>query len=246
MTQYLPKGKFDILLQKSIGKTSLPCVYNLFMHNTDETHKPVEITTLYENLEIHPNLQEHMVWVAGLTKVISDNWKGEKPLDSTALYEACLFHDSAKLIKFKTFETDASHWEEVRQRYIAKYGNTEHEATIAICEEAGVSPKAIQLLNEKNINPFVERARYIATCDNFELKVLAYCDSRISPKGIASLQDRYQELLSRDDTKSDDKESIELFLQIEKQIQENTGINLAEITQQQVDSTKGYFLTYKI
>jgi len=188
-----------------------------------------------------------MVWVAGLAKVICDNWKdSDRPLNSEALYQSCLFHDAAKLIKFKTFEQDTEHWEEVRQTYIKKYGGMEHDATIAMCKVTGVSNAAIELLNAKHINPFVERARFIANSDNFELKILAYCDSRIAPKGITSLQGRYEELLSRDDSKAEDKESVKLFLETEKQIQARTCLNLASISQETLAEQKEYFLKYEI
>lgn len=215
------------------------------MKNQDEIHHPVELKEIYSSLEIHPNLQEHMVWVAGLAKVIADNWKGE-PLDSEALTQACLFHDSAKLIKFKAFNEDSEHWEQVKQRYIEKYGDVEHEATIAMCREAGVSEGAIKLLNDKNINPFIERARFIAQSSDFALKILAYCDSRISPTGLTTLQGRYEELLTRDTSKVEDKESMKLFLEIEKQIQKYSNIDLKYITQEQVDQHRNSLLNYKI
>ena len=215
------------------------------MKNPTEINHPLTLAEAYSGLEIHPNLQEHMLWVAGLAKLIVDNWK-DSPLDEDALVQACLFHDAAKLIKFKTFDEGNNHWEQVRQEYIERYGNSEHEATVAICRLAGVSEKAIDILETKNINPFVERARYIAGSDNFALKILAYCDSRVAPGGLTTLQGRYAELLTRDTGKVEDREAMELFLEIERQIQAHLDIDLSAVSQEQVNEQGKSLLSLEI
>ena len=63
------------------------------------------ISSIYTQYNIHPNLQIHMLRVAALAKIIIDNWDGN-PLNEKAIIQACLFHDAAKIIKFKYFEGD--------------------------------------------------------------------------------------------------------------------------------------------
>lgn len=207
----------------------------------------MKISEIYNKLKIHPNLQEHMIWVAGLAKVICDNWNApEAPLNSEDLFQACLFHDAAKLINFKIFEKDAEYWEKIRSSYIKKFGDNEQKATIALCRLVRVSDNAIELLNAKELYPFVQRARFIMSSGSYELKILGYCDSRISPKGVTSLYGRYEELLKRDNSKSKDRESLKLFFEIEKQIQKNTGVNLTNVNQEMVQAQRDYFLDYEI
>lgn len=207
----------------------------------------MKLTEIYKEYKIHPNLQNHMIWVASLAKVLLDNWNvdDEKP-NEKSLIEACLFHDSAKLIKFKYFDNDTSHWEKIKNEYIEKYGDNEHNATVKICELVGINSDAIQLLNDKNVSPFIERARKINKSSDFGLKLLAYCDSRIAPNGITTLEGRYRELMTRDDTKSEDKESMNLFLDTERQIQDRVSATLNDITQKDLDEYKDYFENYEI
>ena len=195
------------------------------------------ISSIYTQYNIHPNLQIHMLRVAALAKIIIDNWNGN-PLNEKAIIQACLFHDAAKIIKFKYFEGDEEHWKQVQQEMIEKYGDSDHEATIKICEEAGVSKKSINLLKEKNVYPYIDRVRKIANSDDYGLKIVAHCDARISPEGLVSLDDRYKELMQRDRSKKMDdeaKESMGLLLDTQKQIQENMRTNLSVIQPEEVE-----------
>ena len=206
------------------------------------------IKEIYTKYKIHPNLQEHMLRVAGLARNIIDNWKGAPPNKQVVLH-ACFFHDAAKLIKFKYFKEDEEHWKQVQQEMIEKYGDEDHEATIKICEEVGVSPQAINLLGNKNVRPYIDRVRKIASSDDFGLKIVQYCDARTAPDGLTSLDDRYKELMQRDSSKKMDDDaqaSMNLLYEIEKQIQANTQLDLQGITRENIMAVAKELESYQL
>ena len=189
-----------------------------------------------------------MLRVTALAKIIIDNWSGDS-LNEVVIIQACLFHDTAKIIKFKHFDEDKKHWKKVQQEMIKKYGENDHKATIEICREVGISEKAIRILENKNLRPYINRVRNIAKSDDYNLKILQYCDSRTAPNGLVSLDERYKELMQRDSSKKMDaeaKESMGLCYEIEKQVQNNTNMQLHKISNEEVESKASELERYEI
>ena len=57
------------------------------------------ISEIYEEYKIMPNLREHMLRVAGAASLICDNFT--EPLNKEEIISACLLHDMGNIIKFK-------------------------------------------------------------------------------------------------------------------------------------------------
>lgn len=185
----------------------------------------MKIKEIYIELALPENLQNHMLWVAGLAKVIFDNWQGPQ-LNEKDLMEACLFHDIAKVLSFSQID-DAS---EKSFKIISEiYGKDEHEACNKIAKYYLLSPRAVEILNNNNISPFIEKARYVLNSEDYEHKIMRYADSRVSKTGVVTLEERTKEFFARNPGRTPDSEAEEINIKSEKQIQEYCQLRLTEI-----------------
>ncbi|OGK09435.1 hypothetical protein A2767_05310 [Candidatus Roizmanbacteria bacterium RIFCSPHIGHO2_01_FULL_35_10] len=194
---------------------------------------------IYEEYMIPKNLQEHMLRVAALAEVLLENWtKGN--IDKSEIIKACLFHDIAKPITFDPVKQlqygmsykDIERLKQLQERLKTKYGIVEHDVSVAICKEIGLSEAAVnivslsewanipRLLEENNLNSLVE----------------IYCDMRIGPKGILSLKARLLDLERRVPSKNH-----EIYFSngnlLEEKIKNNVQIDVNSITDQQINSS---------
>ncbi len=159
---------------------------------------PLTIDQVYKKYKIPKGLQEHMLRVAAVGTMICDNFNGDLPKDEIAT--ACLLHDMGNIIKFKLDvmpellePQGGEYWQAVKDEYIAKYGSNEYEASVKIAHELGVSEKVITLI--KSIS--FAGASKNAEGDNFGEKIVEYCDDRVGPFGVVSLEDRLTDLRIR-------------------------------------------------
>jgi HD superfamily phosphodiesterase len=194
----------------------------------------MKVKDIYAQYKITPSLQAHMVQVAGLAKLIMDNWKDTPEINVRAVLQACLFHDIAKILSFKTFKDNE---EMLQAEFIKKYGDDEHAAANKIVEEVGLSGEAQEIIKKNNTKPFLEKIRQIMESNDFEMKILKYADSRVAPQGLVTLKGRWDELLQRRPEKEGDREANEIMTAIEKQIQNVVIMNLADIKQADIDTT---------
>ncbi|EKD99463.1 MAG: hypothetical protein ACD_22C00253G0005 [uncultured bacterium] len=190
------------------------------------------VSKIYSDYKITPNLQKHMTWVAGVANLIMANWQGEFNYNKKAILHACLFHDIAKIISFKTFKDDEY---KLQTEFVAKYGDDEHVACNRIVLEVGLLPDALEMIQKNNIKPFVEKVRGILNSDDYSMKILKYADSRISPQGIVTLKGRFEELQKRREVNDTGLEKLAMFIEIEKQIQEKISIDLQKIEQKDIE-----------
>ena len=160
----------------------------------------MKVNQIYKTYNIPPNLQRHMLRVAGLAEILSENWTGET-INKTAMVFACLFHDACKLLNFdlsrpELFEEEAEnidYWRWVQTEIAHKRGTNEHKATLQVCKEIMLPTKAIQLIDNLEwcyINGILEYR-------NMESAITVYSDMRIGPFGIITLEERFNELRSR-------------------------------------------------
>lgn len=199
---------------------------------------------IYTEYNIPPNLQEHMYRVASLAKIITENWMGEK-IDKEVLIKSCLLHDMGNLIKF-TFDPsqdkllgseyeDVDYWKKEQKKMVAKYGLDEHDATLEICKELNVDEQVLYVVRNKEFR----NMKKITSSTNWELRLCRYCDSRIAPTGILSLEGRFDDVIERYKNKPGSlvstnlrkaKYTFKLEFENEEEIQTQTKINLEEIT----------------
>lgn len=195
------------------------------------------IRAIYKQYKIPPNLQRHMLRVAGVAEIITENWNG-KTLDKKAITLCCLFHDAAKLINIdlssakllEEEEENIAYWRTVQKELVEKYGADEYKATLEIGRKIGLSGKSIKLLGEfewRNIPEYLK-------ANNFESAIAIYADMRVGPFGVLSMEERLENLRSRR-LITDYDVLVENGRMVEKRIQENLTIDIDSITDEEVN-----------
>ncbi len=168
----------------------------------------MEILEIYKKYQIMPQLAEHQFKVAAVGFFISDclieaGVFSEK--EKREVVSACLLHDMGNIIKFdfsktKTFlnlQLDFNHWEKVKADFIEKYGKDEHVGTIEIIRELGVGPRIVELVDAVGFN----QAESNLQSGDLSKQICAYADMRVTPKGVRSLEERFEDLRVRYESK---------------------------------------------
>ncbi|HTE48369.1 MAG TPA: HD domain-containing protein [Candidatus Paceibacterota bacterium] len=156
------------------------------------------IEDIYAEYKIMPNLQEHMLRVAAVAFLICDNFNESLPMDD--IVTACLLHDMGNIIKsnllyFPEFvePEGLSYWEDVKNKFIRKYGNNEHEATIKIMKELGLPDQIVALVDQIFFSLLCSHR----DSNNMSIKIIHYSDGRVDPNGIVSYDERMEEAKRR-------------------------------------------------
>jgi len=146
-------------------------------------------------------LRMHMFRVTAVAQLISDHWE-EKPLDNKLLARVLLIHDLGNLAKIDPTTLSAQDFAlpctldqfvRVRAAFMGKFGSDDHRISAAIAQELGYSANEIDFMNRKT---FIRNDETLVSSD-FNLKVAAYADQRVSPTGIDSLSGRLSEAKER-------------------------------------------------
>ena len=156
------------------------------------------ISEIYTEYKIMPLLQEHMLRVAGVASMICDNINESLPKEE--IITACLLHDMGNIIK-SNFEFlpeslephGRAYWQKVKDDYIKKYGPNDHHANVQILKELNLSASIIDM---------VDKIQFSCLCkhrdeNDMSMKIVAYADSRVSPYGIVSYEERMDEAETR-------------------------------------------------
>lgn len=156
------------------------------------------ISEIYQQYPVHRGLQEHMIRVAAVAKLICDNLPGL--VDTDDVVTACLVHDMGNLIKVKfdvapaLYEPEGvSYWHEQQTACIQTYGSDVHIATLAMIRNIGVTPAVERIVDEASFEEIVA----VADEGSFESKILEYADMRVGLRGIVSLETRLQDIRDR-------------------------------------------------
>ncbi len=158
------------------------------------------ISQIYTQFQIPQNLQEHMLRVGGVAKIITNHWQGEE-IDKKAIVTACLLHDIAKPITFdlkkqKQFGMSDEEIEKLAelQAYIREnFGNDEHHALIGIVRDLGCSESVVRILQNFE---WVFIPKLIDT-DDWESMIGVYADMRVGLNGVLSLDERLEDTKTR-------------------------------------------------
>lgn len=152
-----------------------------------------------------PQLQTHMLRVAGVGKIVAENWAGK--CDAKLVTDLCLLHDMGNVVKFDLSEgavktkmfgvpTDLRYWREVQNEYREKFGKDAHVATKGILSQ--------EKLDRFNRYIDEEHALYFAEAKGKELDkasavaiILMYADCRVTPSGVVSYRERIDDLKDR-------------------------------------------------
>ena len=207
--------------------------YREFMRELQDTRKRLGLTsgdkmalsveTIYKKYKIMPNLQEHMLRVASVASLICDSI--DISVDKENVITACLLHDMGNIIKFKLdnfpefLEPEGLiYWQNVQTEFKDKYGDNEYLTALNIAQEIGVSGRVLELI--KAIS-FLDAPNNASGTD-YGKKIVEYCDDRVDPFGIVSLEQRFLDLKKRyahRDRSTSERETFENAVrQMEKQI----------------------------
>jgi len=224
----------------------------------------MNILEIYKKYQIMPQLAEHQLRVAAVGEVICEHFaplpnpprKGEgiRQVDRENIVAACLLHDMGNIIKFNLEETqnllnhniDIAYWQKVKDEYIKKYGRDEHEASILICKEIGVSQRVIELVDAVGFLTAVPNAEG----GDFGKKICQYADDRVGPMWVVSLEERFVDLRKRYQNHKNDTQARDDFenslRHIEKQIFKHCSIKPEDITEEAIADRKNRLKGFEI
>ena len=115
------------------------------------------------------------------------------------LISACLLHDMGNIVKFNfdalliVSPDERNHWEVAQKKMIAQYGTSAHKATLAIVDAIGVSSRVREIVDGVDFS----NCEKIAESNDVLLMMAQYADARVTPNGIASLDERMEDMLTR-------------------------------------------------
>lgn len=189
-----------------------------------------------------PNLQDHMLRVAGVASLICDSF--DKPVNKEIIINALLVHDignmsKVKLDRFPEFAQPQGieYWQKIVNEFKEKYGNNDYDATYKILNELNLSNDITELVKSIEFAKTVENSKH----NDFNKKICLYSDIRVAPFGVTSLNERLNEVKDRYiENKGVTKEFFSSLVNginvIEKQIFEYCKIIPEEISEEKVKS----------
>lgn len=144
-----------------------------------------------------PALQMHQLRVAAVGTLLAKAIPGT---DARDVILTCLFHDMGNIIKsqldvFPEFlePEGLEYWQKVKEEYIQKFGDNEHDASVAIARELDLPARVVHMINTIGFSSISDVAR----TGSMEMRICEYSDMRVGPHGIISLTDRIDDLKRR-------------------------------------------------
>jgi len=205
----------------------------------------MKVISVYSKFLTPQNLQQHMLRVASLAQIISNYWQRIK-IDQKAIIQCCLLHDIAKPITFDIAKqaqfgmstNDIKNLKKLQNLLITNYGQNEHAALINICRELGLSSTTISLVNNLEWK-YISR---LLAEKNLDSLITIYCDMRISPKGVLTLKERFDELKERTGKSEDYYDG----LKVEQIITNNISISINNIANEEIDKNIQHLLQLEL
>ena len=207
-----------------------------------------KVIDIYREYAIPENLQMHMLRVTACSKLIVDNWHGQK-LNEASLYRVLLLHDMGNIVKISGSEISDRNFQQIRKHFIEAYGYDDHAVSEAIGLELGLSEHEIYIMKNKI---FILND-HIVDCQEYELKIGAYCDQRVAPESVMPLLGRLNEAKERYKDKPGSSMNnpktdylIQCAVKIEKQVMEYCDILPEQINDENISEYIDYFRGYEI
>lgn len=207
--------------------------------------KKCYISQIYQQLGIPKHLQKHMLDTASICYLIS--LKTVKDFDT--LVEEMLLHDVGNLLKLQPHEItcDLTRW--IRDYLYNKFNGDDHLATNYICKLYGFTDDRIERMNQKTLANNVN----IAKIDDIKVKIEAYCDQRVAPEGVVSLQERLEELKKRHSKikgatlyGENAEKIIKAAFEIEEQVMKEANMSKESITKEKIENISKALINFKI
>lgn len=155
----------------------------------------MQLKQLYTQFHIMPQLETHMLKVAGVGKIVAENWRDK--CDVKLITDLCLLHDMGNIVKFDLTKSDGKfgkienmgYWQGVQQTYWDKYEHDAYDATIGILREAKLG-KFIAYIEEEEKLYFAEAREQELSKASVAAIILMYSDCRVMPTGVVSYRER--------------------------------------------------------
>ncbi|KKU67296.1 MAG: hypothetical protein UX91_C0005G0093 [Candidatus Amesbacteria bacterium GW2011_GWB1_47_19] len=190
-----------------------------------------------------------MLRVTSVALYIAKNWK-ESVLNTNTLKSMLLLHDIGNIVRFD-FEKHpeflgdeiirVDYWKNRQKDSILKYGNDDHEATVAMLKELGISEEIKQKIYKMGYWNVEE----VKNCTDWYLKLALYSDLRVGPFGILTLQNRLDDIHKRIEKYKMRPELMGFAQELENQIQANLKTTVSEIDNKSI-SVNDNLLGYKV
>ena len=181
----------------------------------------MNIIEIYRKYYLPENLQMHMLRVAACSNLIIDNWNGPE-IDQKSIIRVCLLHDMGNMVKIPENFSSDEEFLKIRKKYFDRYGTNDHEINLEIGKQEGLTEKELKILDGKRSRKNEETLN----SNSYERKICAYCDQRVAPDGVTSIEERLEDAKIRYKNKplsvwsNEEKANhlIDCSLGIEKQI----------------------------
>ncbi len=216
----------------------------------------MKIAEIYKTYKVPSVLQTHMLKSAALAQLICKHWNGPS-IDREVITSTMFIHDIGNIAKMdfgQAAETadehgDVDYWREIQREFIEKYGADDHIATFNVATELGLDRRILWLV----INKIFIHNEMISASNDYELKICAYADQHIGPRGVVSLEERFSELRRRYGSRlkaSINHPRIEHLIDsafaIERQVIESSSLESAQITDSAIAATLEGLSEYEI
>jgi hypothetical protein len=209
------------------------------------------ITQIYSHYKIPQNLQEHMFRVAAIGFLVCEAIKKIK-IDKNLVVRALLLHDLGNIAKFKFDEEKNSFLssedlsrvgdlKKLQVEVINKYSANAEETTFMMMEELKVDLNIIELCRSAAYYAIDE----IPTEFSWEQKVYYYSDMRVGPRGVLSVDERFDDLELRYPSEVTRLKLLRtIALEFEKQFQNLSQVDVARFDDEAVEKVIESELTH--
>jgi hypothetical protein len=216
----------------------------------------MKIAEIYKTYRVPSVLQRHMLGSAALAQLIFEHWNGPL-INKDIITTTMLIHDIGNIAKmdFRRGSEladeygDTDYWRKIQGEFINKYGADDHIATFNVASELGLGKRVLWLV----INKIFVHNEMISASNDYELKICAYSDQHIGPRGVVSLEERFSELRRRYGGRTNasiNHPRIEYLIgsafEIERQVLESTSLEPAQITGSAIAGMLGDLSKYEI
>ncbi len=194
-----------------------------------------------------------MLTVAKVACSIREHWEGEG-VDWDFVEKSALLHDIGNIVKFK-FDLNSElmgeeaanieYWRGVQKEIIGKYGADDHLASGNMLKEIGVKGELWNVIQNKSFGNVVE----VSKGDDWYAKILLYADMRVMPFGVATLEERMEDVRARMPqytSRPDFEDMLNATREIEQQIVSNLDLSVDKIKWGVVEKEDSKLLAVKI
>lgn len=211
--------------------------------------------SVYEQYNLMQNLRDHQLRVASVAKVVCESLR--EPVKTDLVVTGCLLHDMGNIIKFdlpyfpEFLEPQGlDYWTKEKEKWILKYGPSEHKATHDIAVELGASAELLDLMQAGGFS----RLDTVARNPSYEKKFYTYADMRVGPHGVFTIDERIADGKKRYGHKKEkainnaerQEELMQALRDLEKQIFEVSTLRPLDITNEKIAPLPQELQTYSL